>query len=49
MNPFDALKEMREGMISCFDMELFKEFVCFLGPKSSQIIKGDGGIVCLKT
>lgn len=48
-NPFAALQEMREGMISCFDMELFKEFVSFLGPRSSQIIKDDGGIVCLKT
>ncbi len=49
INPFGALKEMKEGMISCFDMELFKEFVCFLGPKGSQLIKGDDGIVCLKT
>jgi HD-GYP domain-containing protein (c-di-GMP phosphodiesterase class II) len=49
MNPFDALKEMREGMISCFDMELFKEFVSFLGAKDSQKIKDDDEIVCLKT
>ncbi len=49
MNPFTALKEMGEGMVNCFDMELFKEFVRFLGPKSSQIVKGDDGIVCLKT
>jgi HD-GYP domain-containing protein (c-di-GMP phosphodiesterase class II) len=49
MNPFDALKEMRESMISCFDMELFKEFVSFLGAKDSQKIKDDDEIVCLKT
>lgn len=49
MNPCTALNEMREGMISCFDMELFKEFVCFPGPTGSQLVKGDDGIVCLKT
>jgi hypothetical protein len=30
-------------------MELFKEFVCFLGPLDSQIVKGADGVVCLKT
>lgn len=49
MTPFAALKEMRESMINCFDMELFKEFVCFLGPLDSQIVKGADGVVCLKT
>jgi HD-GYP domain-containing protein (c-di-GMP phosphodiesterase class II) len=49
MNPFTALKEMGESMINCFDMELFKEFVRFLGPKGSQLIKGGDGIVCLRT
>ena len=49
MTPFAALQEMREGMISNFDMELFKEFVSFLGPSSSQLIKDDSGIVCLKS
>lgn len=49
MNPLTALKEMGESMGNCFDMELFKEFVCFLLPKGSQFIKGDDGIVCLKT
>ncbi len=49
MNAYTALKEMGESMVNCFDMELFKEFVGFLGPKGSQIIKDDDGIVCLKT
>ncbi len=49
MNPFAALKEMREGMINCFDTELFQEFVNFIGPRSSSIIKEHGGIVCLNT
>jgi putative nucleotidyltransferase with HDIG domain len=30
--PFAALKEMTEGMFNCFDTELFKEFIHFLGP-----------------
>ena len=30
--PFAALKEMKEGMFHCFDTELFKEFIHFLGP-----------------
>ncbi len=49
MNPFAALKEMREDMINCFDTELFQEFIYFLGPKNSGIIKEHSGIVCLKT
>ena len=47
MNPFTALKEMEESMDNCFDSKLFKEFICFLGPKGSQFIKGDDGIVYL--
>ncbi len=31
MNPLTALKEMEESVVNCFDKELFKEFVCFLG------------------
>jgi len=31
--PFAALAEMKEKMIKCFDEELFKEFILFLGPK----------------
>jgi HD-GYP domain-containing protein (c-di-GMP phosphodiesterase class II) len=35
LKPFSALLEMREAMINCFDMELFKEFICFdLLPKN---------------
>jgi HD-GYP domain-containing protein (c-di-GMP phosphodiesterase class II) len=49
MNPFTALSEMGGRMDNCFDSELFKEFICFLGPKGLQFIKGDDGIVCLKT
>ncbi len=32
IRPFAALKEMKEGMFHCFDTELFKEFIRFLGP-----------------
>ncbi len=32
LRPFAALKEMKEGMFHCFDTELFKEFIRFLGP-----------------
>lgn len=32
IRPFAALKEMKEGMLHCFDTELFKEFIRFLGP-----------------
>ena len=30
--PFAALKEMKDDMLHCFDTELFKEFIRFLGP-----------------
>lgn len=30
--PFAALVEMKESMLHCFDTELFKEFIQFLGP-----------------
>ncbi len=45
MNPFDALNLMSEEMVNCFDMELFKEFICFLGPKGTGIIKQSGKIL----
>jgi putative nucleotidyltransferase with HDIG domain len=32
LRPFAALQEMTEGMFHCFDTELFKEFIRFLGP-----------------
>ncbi len=32
LRPFAALVEMRDSMINCFDTELFKEFIQFLGP-----------------
>ncbi len=34
--PFKALVEMKEKMPNCFDQELFKEFIYFLGPKKVQ-------------
>ncbi len=45
MKPFEALNVMSEEMINCFDTELFKEFICFLGPKGTGIIKQNGKIV----
>jgi HD-GYP domain-containing protein (c-di-GMP phosphodiesterase class II) len=32
LRPFAAIKEMKDGMFHCFDTELFKEFILFLGP-----------------
>ncbi len=32
IRPFAALVEMKENMLHCFDTELFKEFIRFLGP-----------------
>ncbi len=32
LRPFSALREMKEVMLDCFDMEMFKEFIRFLGP-----------------
>ncbi len=32
MRPFAAIKEMKDGMLHCFDTELFKDFIRFLGP-----------------
>ncbi len=31
IRPFAALMEMKEKMLNCFDQEIFKEFICFLG------------------
>ncbi len=45
MNPFIALNLMSEEMVSCFDMELFKEFIYFLGPKGTGIIKQNNKLV----
>ncbi|MCP4255637.1 MAG: HD-GYP domain-containing protein [Candidatus Scalindua sp.] len=41
LKPFSALLEMRETMINCFDKELFKEFICFLG-NANSLIKSSG-------
>ncbi len=32
LRPFSAITEMKDGMLHCFDTELFKEFIRFLGP-----------------
>ncbi len=32
IRPLAALKEMKENMLHCFDTELFKKFIHFLGP-----------------
>jgi HD-GYP domain-containing protein (c-di-GMP phosphodiesterase class II) len=34
--PFAVLVEMKETMSNCFNEELLREFVCFLGPKDSR-------------
>jgi HD-GYP domain-containing protein (c-di-GMP phosphodiesterase class II) len=31
--PFAVLEEMKNKMSNCFDAELLREFICFLGPK----------------
>lgn len=36
MKPFVALAEMKEKMMDCFDMVLFKKFIYFLGPRNSR-------------
>jgi HD-GYP domain-containing protein (c-di-GMP phosphodiesterase class II) len=32
VRPFAALKEMKYGMLNCFDIDLFKKFIRFFGP-----------------
>jgi HD-GYP domain-containing protein (c-di-GMP phosphodiesterase class II) len=34
--PFAVLAEMKQKMSNCFDGELLKEFICFLGPKDER-------------
>ena len=34
--PFAVLAEMKREMSNCFDGELLKEFICFLGPKDQR-------------
>jgi len=34
--PFAALAEMKAEMLNCFNEELFKEFICFLGAKDPR-------------
>jgi HD-GYP domain-containing protein (c-di-GMP phosphodiesterase class II) len=43
LKPFSALLEMRENMSNCFDMELFKEFICFLGNANTLIKSSKNG------
>jgi HD-GYP domain-containing protein (c-di-GMP phosphodiesterase class II) len=34
--PFATLAEMKKKMSNCFNGELLKEFICFLGPKDQR-------------
>jgi HD-GYP domain-containing protein (c-di-GMP phosphodiesterase class II) len=34
--PFATLAEMKEKMLTSFDEELLKEFICFMGPKDPR-------------
>ena len=34
--PFSVLAEMKDKMGNCFNEELLREFICFLGPKESR-------------
>ena len=34
--PFAVLAEMKDKMSNCFNEELLREFICFLGPKDSR-------------
>lgn len=43
LKPFSALLEMRETMINCFDTELFKEFICFLGNANTLLKSRNNG------
>lgn len=45
MRPFAALKEMKEKMINCFDLELLKEFVSFLGNRDPRKTRRDEDIL----
>ena len=40
VRPFDALKEMKYGMLNCFDIDMFKKFICFFGPYDLREKKG---------
>jgi putative nucleotidyltransferase with HDIG domain len=37
IRPFAALVEMEENMLHCFDTDLLKEFICFLGPYDPRV------------
>ena len=39
VRPFAALLEMKENMFHCFDSELFKDFIQFLGPYDPRKVK----------
>lgn len=36
VRPFAALREMKDSMQNCFDIEIFKGFINFLGPKDPR-------------
>lgn len=39
VRPFAALVEMKSGMLNCFDIDLFKKFIRFLGPYDPREIQ----------
>jgi HD-GYP domain-containing protein (c-di-GMP phosphodiesterase class II) len=45
LRPFAALVEMKEKMLNCFDTELFKEFIRFLGPYDPRRTQRKGDIL----
>jgi HD-GYP domain-containing protein (c-di-GMP phosphodiesterase class II) len=45
IRPFAALKEMKDNMLHCFDTELFKEFIRFLGPYDPRKKQREGDVL----
>ena len=45
IRPFAALVEMKDNMLHCFDTELFKEFIRFLGPYDQRKSQRKGDIL----
>ncbi len=42
VRPFAALVEMKSEMINCFDIDLFKKFILFLGPYDPREVQRKG-------
>ena len=45
MRPFAALSEMKDKMHGCFDEELLREFICFLGPEDQREKRRSGDTI----